>query len=81
MLFTAIFKFIYDNILMNILLIILVIWFGIWAYNASLKSRKYYICPNCGESFRTEHMNSKCCKVCGTPLELKSDDNVNDSAV
>ena len=81
MLFKAAFTFIYNNLLLNILLLIGFIWLCIWAYKTSVKSRRYYICPNCGESFRSEHMNSKCCKVCGTKLEEKiDDDDVNDKA-
>lgn len=49
-------------------------------YKNSATSRRYYICPNCKESFRTEHMNSKRCKVCGTPLNETFDTDVNDSA-
>ncbi len=81
MLYVKIFEFIFENIYMNILLTILFVWLCIWAYNKSVKSRKYYVCPNCGESFRSEHMDSKCCKVCGTELRLKTDTNVNDSAI
>lgn len=80
MLFTKALMFIYNNIFMNILILIFVIWFCITAYKNSVKSRKYYVCPHCGESFRTEYMNSKCCKICGAPLEEKNDTEVNDSA-
>ena len=81
MLFTKALMFIYNNIFMNILILIFVIWACVTVYKNSLKSRKYYTCPHCGESFRTEHMQSKCCKVCGAPLEEKQDTEVNDSAL
>jgi rRNA maturation endonuclease Nob1 len=81
MIFTKALMFIYKSTFLNILLLILLIWFCISAYRNSLKSRKYYICPNCGESFRSEHMKSKCCKVCGTKLEEKNDSDINDNAM
>lgn len=80
MLFEKALKFIYEDPLMNILISILFIWFCVWAYNKSVKSRKYYKCPQCGESFRTEHMESKRCKVYGAELEETNDTNVNDKA-
>lgn len=80
MLFEKALKFIYEDPLMNILISILFIWFCVWAYNKSVKSRKYYKCPQCAESFRTEHMESKRCKVCGAELEETNDTNVNDKA-
>ena len=81
MLFEKILKFIYEEPLMNILILLLFIWACVWAYQKSLKSRKYYNCPQCGESFRSEHMHSKHCKVCGAELEETNDTNVNDKAV
>ena len=47
-------------------------------YNRAVDSRKYYKCPGCGESFRAEFMNAKCCKVCGTFLERTDDEDVSD---
>lgn len=81
MLFEKALEFIYESPILNILILVLFIWACVWAYNKSVKSRKYYICPKCGESFRTEHMKSKCCKVCGTELQEKNDIDVNDSAI
>ena len=81
MLFEKVLEFIYESLLLNIIILILFVWACIFVYNKSLKSRKYYKCPKCGESFRSEHMKSKCCKVCGTELEETDDKNVNDSAV
>lgn len=54
---------------------------AIIAYCKSLASRKYYRCPKCGESFRTEQMTAECCKVCGSKLEEINDKNVNDKAI
>ncbi len=81
MIFTKALMFIYKSTFLNILLLVLLIWFCVSAYRNSLKSRKYYICPNCGESFRSEHMKSKCCKVCGTELEEKNNSDTNDNAM
>lgn len=81
MLFVKIFEFIFENIFLNILIFIAFVWFCVWAYKKSVKSRKYYKCPECGESFRSEHLNSVCCKVCGAKLEETDDSNVNDKAV
>ncbi len=81
MLFEKALMFVYNNILLNILLLIGFVWACIWSYKKSVKSRKFYICPQCGESFRSEHMESKCCKVCGAELEEKADKDVNDSAI
>ena len=80
MLFKIALEFIYGNIFLNILLIFLAVWLCIWAYKKSINSRKYYKCPQCGESFRSEHMVSKVCKVCGAELEEIFDSNVNDKA-
>ena len=57
-----------------------VILCGLIAYDRSVKSRKYYKCSECGESFRSEHMQSKHCKVCGAELIETDDTNVNDKA-
>ena len=81
MLFEKLFIFIYNNIFMNVLLTVLFVWACIWAYKKSVKSRKYYKCPECGESFRSEHMDAQCCKVCGAKLVETDDINVNDKAV
>ncbi len=54
---------------------------GIFAYRIAVKSRKYYKCPQCGESFCSEHMDSQFCKVCGAKLEQTYDTNVNDKVV
>ena len=81
MLLKNLFMFVSENLLLSILIAIVVIYFCIQIYKNSLKSRKYYKCPNCGESFRSEYMESKCCKVCGSELIETDDKNVNDKAV
>ena len=43
-------------------------------YFLARKSRKNYKCPECGESFRVEHMSASRCKVCGTEVEATEDD-------
>lgn len=81
MIFTKALIFIYKSTFLNILLLVLLILFCVLAYKNSVKSRKYYICPNCGESFRSEYMNSKCCKVCGAELKEKNDTYTSDNAM
>mgnify|MGYP002623430423 CR=1 FL=1 len=81
MLFQMAFEFIYRNIFLNILLVVIFVIVCKKVYENAIKSRKYYVCPNCGESFRSEHMKSKCCKVCGANLEEKNDENTNDNAI
>lgn len=80
MLFETALKFIYNNILLNILILFAVIVFLVWAYKKSIASRKYYKCPECGESFRSEHMDSMCCKVCGAKLVEINSTDVSDKA-
>lgn len=48
-------------------------------YQRAIATRKFYKCPNCGETFRTELMDAKCCKVCGTYLENTDDEKVTDT--
>lgn len=38
-------------------------------YFFARKSRRNYKCPECGESFRVEHMSVSRCKVCGTEVD------------
>lgn len=47
-------------------------------YKKSVESRKYFKCTSCGETFRTEHMTAKSCKVCGATLEISDDKDVTD---
>jgi rRNA maturation endonuclease Nob1 len=47
---------------------------GLLFYFLARKSRKNYRCPECGESFRVEHMSVSRCKVCGTEVEATKDD-------
>lgn len=51
---------------------------GFFVYQNAVKTRKFYKCPNCKETFRTEHMDAQICKVCGTNLELLESENVTD---
>jgi len=44
-------------------------------YKKSVKSRKIYKCPNCNEIYRVEHMESTCCKVCGSQVQEITDNN------
>ncbi len=40
---------------------------GIFYYFA-VKSRKSYTCPECGEKFKVEHMDTARCGMCGSLL-------------
>ncbi len=57
---------------------LLIVIFAILGFIKSIRSRKYYKCPVCGESFRSENMNSETCKVCGANLERTDDENITD---
>jgi len=53
-------------------LIFVTIFFGFFAaifYYFSLKSRKTYYCPECGEIIMVEHMDTSRCGVCGSSLK------------
>ena len=39
------------------------------AYLFSVNSRRYYVCPECGERMRMEHGAAQRCNVCGTPFK------------
>lgn len=47
---------------------------ALFFYLRARKSRKNYKCPECGESFRVEHMSVSRCKVCGTEVQLTDQD-------
>jgi len=38
-------------------------------YVLAVQSRKTYVCPQCGEQLRVEHMDASHCNMCGAPLE------------
>lgn len=57
---------------------VFVIILGVIGFIKSVKSRKFYKCPVCGESFRSENMESMTCKVCGANLEESNDSIVTD---
>ena len=61
-----------------LLIFLLIVVLAVYYYRKSLKSRKYYQCPNCKESYRTEHMTSTTCKVCGSEVVDVNDENVSD---
>jgi len=46
-----------------------IIILGLFLYYISVRSRKYYKCPKCGEKIRVEHMEAENCNICGAPLE------------
>lgn len=53
---------------------------AIRAYARAVRSRKYYKCPECGESFRVELMQATHCKVCGAVINLSNISEVTDKA-
>lgn len=63
---------------MSYIVLIIIAIIGIIGFCKSVMSRKYYKCPNCGESFRSENMESQICKVCGTNLGETNDPIVTD---
>ena len=69
-----------DHWVLTLICVVIFIVAATIAYNNAVNSRKYYKCPQCGESFRSEHMDSQFCKVCGAKLEQTYDTNVNDKA-
>lgn len=50
------------------ILLILAVFF----YFLSVRSRKSYNCPQCGEKVRVEHMKASRCGMCGTPLKQEA---------
>lgn len=58
--------------------LLLIVIIGIIGFIKSIRSRKYYKCPVCGESFRSENMHPETCKICGANLEETNDKNVTD---
>ena len=71
-------KTLFEHPITTIVIIAVAVLCALIAYKKSLKSRKYYKCPECGESFKSEQMESQCCKVCGAQLVETNDINVND---
>lgn len=63
----------------SVTIVVFIIVIGIFGFIKSVASRKYYKCTQCGESFRSENMQPKTCKVCGADLEETNDKKVNDT--
>jgi ribosomal protein S27AE len=42
-------------------------------YLISVKSRKHYVCPSCGERIMMEHGSASVCSACGAPLHQEVD--------
>ncbi len=51
-----------------IAVVAVIVGFGILFYYFSVRSRKTYACPECGESVRVEHMETARCGMCGSLL-------------
>lgn len=81
MIFFVNFETLLEHWVLTLLVIIFLTISGVIVYKKAVKSRKYYKCPQCGESFRSEYMDSKCCKVCGAELTETNNTDVNDRAI
>ena len=56
---------------MPFLILGVVIVLGLVFYIFSVRSRKSYRCPQCGERITNiEHMKARHCGMCGAPLEM-----------
>ena len=56
---------------MPILILVILPILCIVVYFFSVRSRKSYRCPQCGESItNVEYMQAKRCGMCGAPLEI-----------
>ncbi|MDM8524018.1 hypothetical protein QUF80_11680 [Desulfococcaceae bacterium HSG8] len=51
-----------------IIIIVLIVLSAIFYY-LSVRSRKQYKCPECGESVNVEHMETARCGMCGSLLK------------
>ena len=47
----------------------IIIILAVLFYILSVRSRKFYRCPQCDEKVRVEHMNASRCGMCGAPLK------------
>ena len=47
---------------------IVVLVLSVIFYVFSVRSRKRYLCPECGESVVTEHMSTSRCGMCGAEI-------------
>ena len=52
---------------------IVIILLGLIFYFFSVRSRKSYRCPQCGERIRVEHMEAENCNMCGAPLKKEAE--------
>ena len=59
------------NVIIYMVALVLLILVFLRAKN----SRKIYKCPDCGESFRVELMDSSHCNVCGTNVKNSAESN------
>lgn len=72
-------KFLMDyTMVLYLLIVVLIVALAFYFYKRSIKSRKYFMCPNCKEVYRTEHMTSTTCKVCGSEVVEVNNKDVTD---
>ena len=70
------FKSIFEMIIFYTVIFIVIAIPAYYFYRKSVKSRKFYKCPTCNEIYRVEHMESTCCKICGSQVyEVNENDN------
>jgi len=65
---------------MSVFFLILFIALAVLVYIRAVNSRKFYKCPECGESFRVELMKASRCKVCGAVINNTDNPNISDKA-
>ncbi len=58
-----------------ILIILFLIALSAIVFYFSLRSRKKYKCPECGESVNVEHMETARCGMCGSLLRKEEEKN------
>jgi ribosomal protein S27AE len=59
---------------MPLLIFPILLVLGVVFYIFSLRSRKSYRCPQCGERINyVEHMKATRCGMCGAPLDSRKD--------
>lgn len=57
-----------------ILLFLLILAVAGVCFYFAVKSRKSYTCPECGEKFKVEHMETARCGMCGSLLNRDNEE-------
>jgi len=56
--------------MVELMFFLILIVLSVVFYYFSVKSRKKYTCPKCGEEITTEHLDAKHCNVCGAEIKM-----------